>query len=94
MRLSVKSVSLTVAVFWAIVMFVVGLVRLVRPDYGQAFVEVMVSIYPGYAGSATFGQMICGTLFGALDGAVGGALFAGLYNCCSDCLSSGSNDSG
>jgi len=50
MRINVKSVSLTLAMFVAILMFVVGLVRLVSPDYGQAFVEVMASLFPGYIG--------------------------------------------
>ena len=70
MRINVKSVSLTLAMFVAMLMFVVGLVRLVSPDYGQAFVEVMASLFPGYTGPATFGQVIIGALYGALDGAI------------------------
>ena len=38
MRIIVKSVSLTLAMVVAMLMFVVGLVRLVSPDYGQSFV--------------------------------------------------------
>ena len=94
MRINVKRVSLTLAMFVAILMFVVGLVRLVSPDYGQAFVEVMASLYPGYTGPATFGQVIIGALYGALDGAIGGAVFGWFYNCCSGRLSSGSSASG
>ena len=94
MKINVKGVSLTLAMFVAILMFVIGLVRLVSPDYGQAFVEVMASLYPGYTGPATFGQVIIGALYGALDGAIGGAVFGWLYNCCSGCFSSGSSASG
>ena len=94
MKINVMGVSLTLAMFVAILMFVVGLVRLVSPDYGQAFVEVMASLYPGYTGPATFGQVIIGALYGALDGAIGGAVFGWLYNCCSGCFSSGSSASG
>lgn len=84
MRINVQKVLLTLAMFVAISMFVVGLARLVSPDYGQAFTEVMASLYPGYTGAATFGQVIIGALYGALDGAIGGAVFGWLYNCCSD----------
>ena len=84
MRINVKRVSLTLAMFIAILMFVVGLARLVWPDYGQTFAEVMASLYPGYTGAVTFKQAIIGALYGALDGAIGGAVFGWLYNCCSD----------
>ena len=84
MRLSVKKVSFIVAMFFACTMFVVGLARLVSPDYGQAFAELMASLYPGYTGAATFGEMMVGSLYGALDGAIAGAVFSWLYNCCSD----------
>ena len=94
MRINVRKVSLTLAIFAAILMLVVGLARLIWPDYGQAFAEVMASIYPGYTGAATFGQAIVGALYGALDGAIGGAVFGWLYNCCSGRLSSSSSASG
>ena len=87
MKLNVKKVSLTLAMFVDILMLIVGLVRLFWPDYGQAFVVMMASLYPGYSGAATFGQVIIGALYDALDGAIGGAVFAWLYNCCSDWLS-------
>lgn len=80
--------------FWAVIMFVIGIARLISPDYGQAFAEVVASLYPGYSGAATFGQMIIGTLYGALDGAIAGALFGWLYNCCSERSGSSSSDSG
>lgn len=40
----------------------------------------MVSLYPGYEASGTFGQVIIGTLNGFIDGAICGVLFAWLYN--------------
>jgi len=97
MRINVQRVSLTVAMFVAVLMFVLGLARLISPDYGQAFTEVMASLYPGYSGAATLGQVIIGALYGALDGAIGGAVFGWLYNCCSCCserCSSSSSASG
>jgi hypothetical protein len=40
----------------------------------------MASVYPGYTGEPSFGQVIVGTLYGLVDGAIGGALIAWLYN--------------
>ena len=94
MRIDLKRISLALAMLVAVYMFVFGLVRLGLPNYGHAFVVVMASLYPGYSGSATFGQAIIGALYGALDGAIGGAVFGWLYNCCSDCFGSSSSTSG
>ena len=55
MRIDIKRVTLVLAAFVALLMAGIGIARLVSPDYGQAFVEVMASIYPGYAGDATVG---------------------------------------
>ena len=40
----------------------------------------MASVYPGYDATASFGQVIVGTLYALLDGAVGGAVVAWVYN--------------
>ena len=83
MKINIKRVSLTLAIFVDILMLVVGLSRLIWPDYAQGFVEVMASLYPGYTGAATVSQTIIGSLYGAVDGAICGAVFGCLYNCCS-----------
>ncbi|MFQ6023604.1 MAG: hypothetical protein ACE5NW_12875 [Acidiferrobacterales bacterium] len=81
MKLDIKAMAITLALVWGILaMFLVGVANLIWPNYGQAFLEVMASIYPGYTASASFGQMILGTLYGLVDGAVAGAVFAWLYN--------------
>ena len=77
-RLNIRKLSLPLAMIAAMFMLVVGLARLVSPDYGQAFVEVLASLHPGYTSTATLGQMIIGVLYGALDGAIGGAVFGWL----------------
>ena len=91
MKINTMVASLTFAMFVAICMFVIGLARLLSPDYGQAFTEVVSSLYPGYAGTATFGQAVIGALYGALDGAIGGFVFAYLYNTCSSWISTSGN---
>lgn len=79
MKLSIKSVTITVAIIWGAVVFLVGLGHLLSPDYGTAFLGVVASVYPGYQVGG-FGSVIVGTLYAALDGAIGGAIFAWLYN--------------
>ncbi len=81
MRLNVKAMTISVALFWGILaMFLVGLGNMIWPGYGQAFLDLMASLYPGYKATGSFGQVIVGTLYGLLDGAICGALFAWLYN--------------
>ena len=81
MKLDIKAMALTLALAWgAFGMFLTGLGNLISPGYGQAFLDVMASVYPGYTAEPNFGQAVIGGLYGALDGAVGGAVLAWLYN--------------
>ncbi|MAM85089.1 MAG: hypothetical protein CL489_00515 [Acidobacteria bacterium] len=82
MKLDVKTMAVALAVLWGGAMGITGLANLLWPGYGQAFLDVMASIYPGYHATAGLGQVIVGALYGALDGAVGGAVLAWLYNYC------------
>jgi hypothetical protein len=78
--LSVKALSFAFAVLWAATVFGVGILNLVWPGYAVAFLDMVKSIYPGYAGVSGFGGVIVGTLYALVDGAVGGAIFGWLYN--------------
>jgi len=81
MKLNVKAMALSLALIWGVLaMFLPGMANLIWPGYGQAFLDLMASVYPGYQATASFGQVIVGMLYGAVDGAVCGALFAWLYN--------------
>ena len=82
MKLDVKRLAVVLALAWGGVMFLIGMANLIWPGYGQAFLEVIASLYPGYTATAGFGQVIIGTLYGILDGALAGVVFAWLYNCC------------
>ena len=80
MRINVKAAALAAGLVWgALAMFVTGVGNLLVPGYGQALLDVMASVYPGYE-ATPIGQVIIGTLYGVLDGAMGGAVFAWLYN--------------
>jgi len=73
--------ALTLGLVWGgLGMFLVGLCNLIWSGYGQGFLEVMASVYPGYHATASLGQVIVGTLYGLVDGAVAGAVFAWVYN--------------
>lgn len=80
MKLSMKGLALTAAILWGGCIFLVGVLNLVWSGYGTAFLDLVRSIYPGYAGTAGFGGVIVGTLYGIVDGLVCGALFGWFYN--------------
>ncbi len=80
MKLNIKGMAITLGLVWGAAVLLVGVANLIWPDYGQAFLELVASIYPGYTADASVGQLIVGTLYGLVDCAVGGAVIAWLYN--------------
>lgn len=80
MKLNVKALAIASAIIWAGGVFIVGIANLISPEYGNAFLELIASIYPGYAACGTFGDVIVGTLYALLDAAIGGFIFGWLYN--------------
>ena len=81
MKLDIRAAALTAGVIWGLLaMFATGLVNLVWPDYGAAFLGAAASLYPGYEAGRSLGQVIIGALYGFADGAILGALTAWLYN--------------
>ena len=79
MQLNVKAMALTFGILWATAFFLVAGAQQVWPTYGVAFLELMDSVYPGYAPGG-FGSVIMGSLYAVVDGAIGGAVVAWLYN--------------
>ena len=80
MRMDIKALPLTVAIVWGGSILLIGLANLIWTTYGVAFLEVTASIYPGYRGDSSFGQVIVGTLYGLVDGLIGGLIIGWLYN--------------
>ena len=80
MKLDVKGTALTLGLLWGGAMLFVGVVNMISGDYGQLFLAVMASMYPGFYVSRSFGDVIVGGLYGLVDGGIGGALLAWLYN--------------
>jgi hypothetical protein len=80
MRLHVTAFALTAGLIWGAAILLVALANLIWPNYGQTFLELAASIYPGYLPGSGIGSAILGTLYGLADGAIAGALFAWIYN--------------
>lgn len=80
MKLNAKGLGLASGILWGFAMLVMGLANLLWGSYGQQFLQIMSSVYPGYHATRSAGEVIVGTLYGAVDGFIGGAVFAWLYN--------------
>ena len=80
MKLNVHALSLAAGIFTAASILIVGILNLVWPGYGGAFLKMMASIYPGYHAAGTIGDLIVGAVYGLVDGLVFGLVFGWLYN--------------
>lgn len=80
MKLSLKSLAISIALLWGLSFLFVSLINLFLPSYGGAFLELMSSIYPGYKPVGTLNSVVVGTLYALVDGAVGGVLLGWFYN--------------
>ncbi len=80
MSLDIKAMAVTIGAVWGGSFLITGLANLLVETYGQAYLELGASIYPGYNGPGGFGSVIVVTLYAALDGAVVGAILAWIYN--------------
>jgi len=80
MKFNITALALTAGLIWGGAILVVASANLIWPSYGQVFLELVASVYPGYRAGSGVGSVIAGTLYGLIDGAIGGAIFAWLYN--------------
>lgn len=80
MRFNITALAVTSGLFWGGAVLIVGFANVIWPGYGQAFLQLVASIYPGYHPGTTFGPVVIATLYGVVDGAIGGALFGWVYN--------------
>lgn len=76
-KLNWKALAASFGVTWAIFVFLLGLSAALL-DWGTSFVNLMSSIYMGYAPTVV-GSFI-GIPWALLDGFIAGALIALLYN--------------
>ena len=79
MGLSIRSITLTCALLWGGCLLLVGLINLAAPSYGDEFLRMMSSVYPGADTARTLGSVVSGAIYGFVDGAIAGCLFGWIY---------------
>jgi len=84
-KISVKGLAVAGAVCWGGAALLVGTLNLMRPGYGQAFLDMLASIYPLYTGTASIKSVVLVTAYALLDGTLCGLIFALIYNLVSGC---------
>jgi len=75
-KLNVKALAVGLGVSWGFAMLFIGWASMY--GWGTKFVEVISSVYIGFAPSLSGG--IIGAIWGFFDGAIGGAIIAFVYN--------------
>lgn len=80
MKLNLRAFLLTVGILWAGTFFLTGLANIFWSGYGDAFLQVMDSLYPGYHATGTFGDLTIGTVYALVDGLIFGLIFGWFYN--------------
>lgn len=80
MRLNLKATAAAAAVLWGGCYLFVALLNWWFPPYGEAWLQLARSIYPGYRATAGFAGVIVVTLYALLDGAVAGLVIGWTYN--------------
>ena len=80
MTFNIKALALTSGVALGGSLLLIGLANLAFSGYGDAWLNIAASLYPGYDGPNGFGSVIVVTLYALLDGLIAGAIIAWLYN--------------
>ncbi len=80
MRLSLKGAALGLGLLWALAVGLTAAAGQLWPGYGDAFLDVVRSVYPGYGATTGWAGVVVGTGYALVDGAVAGAVYAWLYN--------------
>lgn len=81
MKFDIKALAFAWAILWGGAVLLVALVNLGWAGYGQNFLELLSSWYPGYHAARSIVGVVTVTLYAIADGFFGGVIFAWLYNC-------------
>ena len=77
MKLDVMALGLAGGSMWGVVLFLFTLTA-TATGYGREFVDLVVSVYPGF--SVSYPGAFIGLVYGFVDAFVGFAVLAWLYN--------------
>ncbi len=80
MKFDVKALGLAWGILWGAACCLVALVNLITGSYGQHFLEMLSSWYPGYHAKRSIVEILILTVYAFFDGLFGGVIFAWLYN--------------
>ena len=80
MKLSTKGMAIACGILAGGAVFVVGILSLMIPEYGEDFLELFAGVYPGFEEEGGFVNVLIGTVYAAIDGVIFGFIFAWLYN--------------
>jgi len=77
-KIDVRKAAIAAGLLWGCGVFLAGLAGAITGSYMVAFVNVIGSVYPGYA--PTYIGSVIGGVWALLDGAIAGGLLAYIYN--------------
>ena len=80
MKIDTKALALACAILWGAAVFLVAMVYLICGCYGQHFLEMLSSWYPGYHATRSIVEVLVVTVYAFFDGLIGGAVLGWLYN--------------
>ncbi len=80
MKFNIPAATITGGIAFAVALGACGLLNIAFEGYGQLFLDLLASVYPGYEASRTIGDLIIGCLYAILDGCIAGCGLALLYN--------------
>lgn len=80
MTFNIRALALACSILWGAAVLLVSLANLIFSGYGQSFLEMMSSCYPGYQATRSIAEVLIVTLYAAADGLIAGAVFGWLYN--------------
>ena len=72
MRLNTPAMALAFGILWGACLLLVGVANMIWPSYGQAFLQLCASIYPGYHPGTGLASVVIETIYALIDGVVGG----------------------
>ncbi|MFG0328277.1 MAG: hypothetical protein ACF8PN_00105 [Phycisphaerales bacterium] len=90
MKINAWALATSIALVWGVSVMLVGIANLNAPPYGQAFLDLFDSVYPGYhaptpdpmtgAGAGSAGDVVILTLYALADAFVVTLLVGLIYN--------------
>jgi hypothetical protein len=79
-RLDLKALVLAMTLLWGGAYLLTAGANLVWPTYARDFIELLASIYPGYAADGSLGDLLVGFGYALVDAALGTFFFGCIYN--------------